>query len=123
MKIIISINPEHVENIIRGTKKYEYRTRVAIKSIDSILVYCTHPCKKVVAEVAINSVQKDTPERLWDSTKDLSGITKEFFDEYFKGRSVAYAYELGKVVTFEVPKELSEFSIGSAPQSYTYVNA
>ena len=33
-KIVMSINPEHVNNIINGTKKYEYRTKAARKDID-----------------------------------------------------------------------------------------
>lgn len=120
-KIVISINPEHVENIIKGIKKYEYRTKVAIKDIDSILVYCTYPYKKVVAEVVIDSIIKDTPSNLWNRTKEFSGISKEFFDSYFKGRTIAYAYKLGKVLKFSVPKELSEYGINYAPQSYVYL--
>ena len=45
-KIIISINPEHVENIINGTKKYEYRTKAAKQDISSIIIYETVPVKK-----------------------------------------------------------------------------
>lgn len=121
-KIIISINPEHVKNIINGSKKYEYRTKAAKSDVNKILIYETVPVKKVVAEVDILEVIMLPPEELWNQTKLFSGITKEFFDEYFKEREVAYAYKLGKVKVFDKPKELIEFGIKSAPQSFVYIS-
>ena len=38
-KILISINPEHVQNIIKGIKKYEYRKIAAKQDISSIIIY------------------------------------------------------------------------------------
>lgn len=120
-KILISINPEHVENILNGTKKYEYRKIAAKKDISSIIIYETTPVKRIVAEAEIIDVLMFTPEELWAQTKDASGIDKVFFDEYFKGREVAYAYKLGKVKKYETPKTLLEYGIKSAPQSFVYI--
>ena len=119
-KILISINPEHVENILNGTKKYEYRKIAAKKDISSIIIYETTPVKRIVAEAEIIDVLMFTPEELWAQTKDASGIDKVFFDEYFKGREVAYAYKLGKVKKYEPPKTLLEYGIKAAPQSFVY---
>lgn len=120
-KIIISINPEHVENIINGTKKYEYRTKAAKKDINKIIIYETLPIKKIVAEVEILDVIAMTPEELWELSQDESGITKEFYDKYFNGRQTAYAYKLGEVKVFEQPKELRDYGLKAAPQSFVYV--
>lgn len=120
-KILISINPEHVENILEGLKKYEYRTKVAKKDINKIIVYSTFPTKKVVAEVEIIEVLIMTPDELWNLTKEQGCISKEFFDEYFYGREVACAYKLGKVKKFEKPLELSDFGVKAAPQSFVYL--
>lgn len=122
-KIVISIRPEHVENIINGSKKYEYRTKAAKSDVKKILIYETLPIKKVVAEAEILEVLMLPPEELWEETKDKSGITKDFFDSYFCGREVAYAYKLGKINVYEQPKELSEFGIKAAPQSFVYLPA
>lgn len=120
-KIIISINPEHVINIINGTKKYEYRTKAAKKDINKILIYETLPIKKIVAEVEILDVISLTPEQLLEQTKNESGISKQqFFDKYFEGRETAYAYKLGKVKVFEQPKELKDYGLKFAPQSFVY---
>lgn len=119
--IIISINPEHVENIIHNIKKFEYRKRVAKEDIDKIIIYETAPEKKVIAEAEIIEVMKMSPLELWNKTKEYAGITKDFFDKYFEGRKVACAYRLGEVKVYDSPKELSEFGLRYAPQSYAYV--
>ena len=119
-KIIVSINPRHVNNIINGSKRYEYRTRIASKDADKLLIYETAPTKKVVAEVDVIEVLSLDPNTLWEQTKDYSGISKKFFDEYFKNRSVAYAYKLGKAKVYDEPKSLIEFGLRTAPQSFAY---
>lgn len=120
-KILISINPEHVENIINGTKKYEYRRVAAKQDISSIIIYETFPIKRIVAEAEIEDVLMLSKEELWNVTKDKSGISKEFYDEYFKEKEIAYAYKLGKVTVYEEPKLLSEYNIKCAPQSFVYL--
>ena len=120
-RIIISINPQHVENIIRGLKKYEYRKIAAKQDISSIIIYETSPIKRVVAEAEILEVLMMSPEELWQQTKDASGINKQFFDKYFSGRDVAYAYKLGEIKVYEQPKSLLDYGIKSAPQSFVYI--
>lgn len=115
-KIIVSINPRHVNNIINGPKKYEYHTRIASKDVNKLLIYETAPIKK--AEIV--EVLSLDPNTLWEQTKDYSGISKKFFGEYFKNRSVAYAYKLGKVKVYDEPKSLIEFGLRTAPQSFAY---
>lgn len=121
MKIIVSINPEYVEKILSGKKKFEYRTRVAKQHVDTLIIYATKPMMKVVAEVEILGVIATSPEELWDQTKNQSGTTKSFFDEYFKGRQIAYAYKLGELKVYETPKFLLDFGLRMAPQSFAYV--
>lgn len=120
-RILISINPKHVANIINGTKKFEYRKVAAKQDISSILIYETSPVKRVVAEAKIVDVLILSPNELWEETKEYSGITKKFFDEYFEGRNIAYAYKLGKVKVYKNPKSLLEYGIKSAPQSFVYL--
>lgn len=120
-EILLSINPEYVEKILSGIKKYEYRTRVAKKSVKKIVIYCTFPRMKVLAEAEILEVLKMKPEELWKETEGESGITKEFFDKYFQHHEFAYAYKLGKVTEYAKQKSLSDFGCKSAPQSFVYL--
>ena len=120
-KILISINPEHVANIINGTKKYEYRKIAAKQDVSSIIIYETTPIKRIVAEAEIAEVIMLPPEELWEQTKDASGISKTFFDKYFKNRKMAYAYRLGEIKVFDTPKTLLDYGVKSAPQSFIYI--
>ncbi len=119
--IVISIKPMHVKNILNGTKKFEYRKKAAKKDIGKIIIYETTPVKKIVAEVEIADVLMMAPEDLWKETQAESGITKDYFASYFKNRKVAYAYRLGKIKIFDEPKELIDFGLRVAPQSFAYV--
>ena len=121
-KILISINPEHVKNILSGKKKYEYRKIAAKQDISTIIIYETVPTKRIVAEAEILDVLEMSPEELWQETKEYSGITKKFFDNYFDNKDVAYAYKLGKIIKFDKPRTLEDFGLTKAPQSYAYVN-
>ena len=123
MKILISINPEHVAKILSGEKKFEYRTKAAKKDVDTLIIYETTPVKRIVAEAEILEVLCLSPEDLWKETEKYSGISKSFYDEYFKGRKIAYAYRIGKVKVYDNPLELSDYGIKAAPQSFVYINA
>lgn len=131
----MKIKEKFISEIAKGNKKHEYRLATpermkvkvgdrkiaAKKDISSIIIYETTPVKRIVAEAEIIDVLMFTPEELWAQTKDASGIDKVFFDEYFKGREVAYAYKLGKVKKYEPPKTLLEYGIKAAPQSFVYI--
>lgn len=121
-KILMSINQQYVNKIFDGSKKYEYRTRIPTRKIDSIVIYCTHPIRKIVGEVLIEKIIQDTPENLWNHTKEYSGVDKDFFEKYFSGRKKAYAYKLGKLIKYDKQKDLKEYGIEKAPQSYMYLN-
>ncbi len=120
-KILISINPEHVENIIKGIKKYEYRRIAAKQDISSIIIYETNPVKRIVAEAEIIEILMYAPEELWQLTENESGISKEFFDKYFEGKEIAYAYKLGEIKVYDEPKSLLDYGIKTAPQSFVYI--
>ena len=87
-KIIISINPIYVKSILNGTKKVEYRSRVSKEDINSLIIYETYPVKKVVAEVEILDIIALSPDKLWDSTHEIGGISKKDYDKYFKNRKI-----------------------------------
>ena len=122
-KILMPINPEYVEEILSGRKKYEYRKIKAKRSnIDKMLIYSTYPIMKVVAEVDIKEIIEDDPEKLWEMTKDESGITKEFYNKYYKNRDMAVAYKLGTIKIYDKPKKLNDIGINYVPQSFVYMD-
>src|SRR3712207_1439757 len=101
MHVLLSIRPNHVRNILLGTKKFEFRRKVPKRSeIKTALIYCTRPVGMLVAEFDIEDVLTADPDNLWKETRHGSGITRSFFDEYFKGRAAAYAIKIGEVRAF-----------------------
>lgn len=119
--ILLSIKPEYVEKILQGGKKFEYRKRLAKEDVSYIYVYSTAPSMKVVASVHIEGYLSDSPTALWEKTKAAAGISRAKFRDYFRGCKTAYAYKLGKVEVFESPKNLSDFGVAVAPQSFVYI--
>ena len=51
--ILLSIKPEYVDRILAGTKKYEYRKRLARSDSSVLIVYSKSPVMKVVSKVEI----------------------------------------------------------------------
>ena len=122
-KILISIKPEYVNEILSGRKKYEYRKVKAKKeNVDKMIIYATAPIMKVVAEIEILKILEDTPDLIWENTKEYSGINKVFYDKYYENRNIAIAYQLGKIEKYNKPKELSDLGVSYSPQSFIYID-
>ena len=102
-KVLMSINPEHVDNIMSGKKVFEYRKVKCKRKIDSIVIY-------------------STPEVVWNQTCIGAGINKNFFDLYYHKKKTAFAYCLGTVNYFKNPLSLSDYGLKNAPQSFVYLN-
>jgi len=120
-KMLLSINPEHVENILRGSKTFEYRKILCKRKVDKIVIYSTCPVKRIVGEVEVLDIIEMDKEKLWKITKKQSGITKKFYDKYYEGRETAVAYKLGEVLEYDEPQLLNDIGVKMAPQSYMYL--
>jgi predicted transcriptional regulator len=119
--MLLSINPEHVANILNGTKQFEFRKVRCKAEVDRIIIYATAPQKMVVAEAEIEAVIEDDVVEVWRQTKKLSGISYDFFRTYYKGKKKAIAYKLGKVSAYRNPKRLSDYGLTYPPQSFVYL--
>lgn len=122
-RILMPINPEYVDEILAGRKRYEYRKIKAKRNnIDKMIIYSTSPIMKVVAEVDIKEILEEDPEKLWEMTKNESGITKDFYNKYYKNKNTAIAYKLGKIRIYDKPKNLYDIGINYVPQSFVYLD-
>ena len=120
--IILSIHPNHINKILLGEKRYEYRKRIP-QDINYLIVYATAPTKKVVAVIEVDMVIKDTPQNIWDLTQNESGVSYEFFMNYFKELSIGYAIKFRKIYKLSNPIDITFIDgVKGAPQSYQYVN-
>lgn len=121
--VLLSIKPEFAHKIFEGSKKFEFRKQVfKDTSVKKVIVYSSSPEQKVIGEFEIEAILSDTPDNIWIQTKLYSGISQEFYDEYFKGRDNAYAIKVASTKKYRKEKSLADFNIHSAPQSFAYVN-
>lgn len=120
-KMLLSINPEHIENIFNGKKKFEFRKIKCRDDVDTIIFYSTAPVKKVVGEAKIKEILVDVPSKIWEKTKVYSGIKYSFFHKYYLGKEQAVAYHLCDIKQYDEPTNLSDWGIDFAPQSFVYI--
>jgi predicted transcriptional regulator len=119
--MLLSINPEHVENILLGVKRFEFRKVRCKSKVDKIIIYATSPVMQIVAEAEVEGIIEDNVQVVWNLTNEYAGITYDFYEKYFEGREKAIAYKLGKVKKYSKPKLLSDYGLTFAPQSFVYI--
>lgn len=119
--ILMSIKPEYVDKIFSGEKKYEYRKRLCKEKIDTIIVYSSSPIQKVVGELKIKQVLYDKKNVIWNKTNKYGGITKIKYDNYYENCGYVVAYEIEKAILYDKQKDLKDFNVRTAPQSYVYI--
>lgn len=76
--ILLSINPNHVENIMNGSKRYEFRKKACKRKVDKMLIYSTTPIMKVVGEAEIEDILIGDPEIIWEKTEKSLELIDSF---------------------------------------------
>lgn len=122
MNVLLSIKPEFAYKIFDGTKKYEFRKNIfKRKDVKKVIVYASSPVQQVIGEFDIADILCEDTEQLWQITKEESGISKNFYDEYFASKNKAFAIQIGSICKYTHPKHLSDYDLDFAPQSFVYL--
>ena len=123
MKVLLSIKPKYADLIFSGEKHYEFRRVLfQVPSIEKIIVYASRPISKIIGEFEIDgTITSDIPD-LWKKTKNHAGIDKDFYQEYFKGLEIGHAIKIKNPKKYRKHKELKDFNIEYAPQSFIYID-
>lgn len=122
MKVILSIKPEFAEKIFNGSKKFEFRRRIyKNKQIKTVVVYASSPISKVIGEFEIEEVIHDELNSLWQTTSELSGISRDYYFDYFKGTEMGFAIAVKKAELYDEPLCIKETFGIKPPQSFAYV--
>lgn len=124
MKVLLSIKPEFAEKIFDGTKRFEFRKSIFLnRGVSTVVVYVTRPVGRILGEFDVSEIFCAAPSDLWDLTKEFSGISKEFFDSYFEGRTKSFALAVGEVRRYPAPLDPDDLIDNfTPPQSYMYVS-
>ena len=124
MKVVLSIKPQFANKIFDGTKKFEFRKAIfKNQNVTSVLVYASSPVQKVIGEFEIGEIFNFDLKTLWDKTKEYSGITEDYFYEYFENREQGFAIQIKNKKRFANPRCLKEDYNLTPPQSFAYFNS
>ena len=59
---------------------------------------------------------------VWKQVEKYAGVTKEFYDEYYKNCDNVVAYRLGKIHLFDIPLTLADYNLKYPPQNFVYLD-
>ena len=122
MKVILSIKPHFAEKIFNGTKKFEFRRSIFKNpNVKRIIVYASAPVSKIVGEFEIDEILHCELDSLWCATKSDSGITEDYYFNYFKGKNYGFALKIKKVKPYKKFYSIKDRYGLFPPQSFAYV--
>ena len=122
MRVLLSIKPKYAELILSGEKKYEFRRSIFRNPrIKQIIIYASSPVSKIIGEFEIDDILSFDIKELWSHTMDHAGIDKEYYDTYFSGKDIGHAIKVKNAKRYSKHKELKEFNVKRAPQSFAYI--
>jgi predicted transcriptional regulator len=123
--VLLSIRPDFAERILCGEKRYEFRrTLFRDGTVRKAIIYASSPVCRVVGEFDIENILSLPMHTLWRKTRQQSGISWQFFSEYFKGKSECHAIKVANPVRYREPVPLTEaVGLQCPPQSFAYVES
>ncbi len=120
--VILSIKPIYAQAIMAGTKKVEFRKKIFKKPVDKVFVYSSSPEKKIIGYFTIGKIVEDSPEQLWEKFKEVGGIDKKDFFEYYKNSETGFSIGVETFQKFNEGVDPADFfEKFCAPQSYIYL--
>lgn len=122
---LISIHPIHVEKIVAGLKNLEFRRVWPERAIEALVVYATHPEKRLAAVVEVAGVVRGSKTALWRiAAHEGGGITRQALSAYMQGKSSGVAIRLGQRQVLE--RNVAARDVFGAsfrpPQSFRYLS-
>ena len=118
----MSIHPEFAEAIMSGSKRVEFRRGTFAKEVATVVVYATQPTGRVVGYFEVDGIEVASPTAVWEEYREVGGISRRRFRDYFKGSRRAMAIRVGRVTELQAPRRLEDiFDDIVVPQSFTYL--
>lgn len=124
--ILISLKPCYADLVFEGLKTAELRRQIPryIQNRD-VYIYVSSPVMELRGGFRVGHIWSGTPDDIWSTVSNLAGVNRKVFDEYYKGKSVAFALEILTVWEFVNPVSLAtlrnRFNDFVVPQSYRYL--
>lgn len=121
-EILISIKPKWVELIASGRKTVELRKSFP-NYAGNVWVYSCSPVKKIAGRMVVRDIARMAPDDLWNALGGVSCVTKEQYDSYYAGRSVAVGLVIEAWQPLRESVPLSRIGLRLPPQSWRWIDA
>jgi predicted transcriptional regulator len=125
--LLLSIKPKYVDLILTGEKRVELRRLRPRIDSGPALIYASSPRMELVASFRIVSVLRAPLGLLWQSVREVAGVTRKEFDAYFDGQQTGIAIRIADVAEFREPIPLADIRAAwkgfHPPQVFRYVEA
>jgi len=123
-RVLLSVKPQFAEAILAGQKIFEFRRALFRRAdVETVVLYASSPTCKVVGEFKIEQVLSLSLDALWKSTQEGGAIDREYFDNYFQGRSAGFALKVKRARRYRSPLCLrKDLGISHPPQSFCYLD-
>ncbi len=119
----LPIKPVYATRLLSGKKKYEFRRNSIRHDLTHVIIYASSPIKKIIGVAEVQKVIIASPSATWEQSKQVAGISRRAFREYFQGKKQAYAIKIKKIIRFNKWLDPLEMDNGfKVPQSFSYVN-
>lgn len=122
-RVLLSLKPRFAEAILAGKKTFEFRRALFRRPVNRVVIYASSPTRKVVGEFTISKVLFLSLDALWNSTRHGGAIDRNYFEQYFEGRSQGYALKVKRARRYKAPLCLhKDLGIKYPPQSFRYLD-
>ena len=123
--LLISLKPRYADLVFEGLKKAELRRRIlACTQNRDVFIYVSSPVMELRGGFRVGQVWQGSPEDIWHEVSKLAKVTRQDFDTYFEGSTIAYALEIKEVWEYQKPVSLNtlrnRFPNFVVPQSWRY---
>ena len=124
--VILSLKPRYADLVFEGLKKAELRRRIT-PNIENcyVFIYVSSPVRQLRGGFRVEHVWSGTPADIWNEVSELAHVKKQEFDDYYAGRTIAYALKITDVWLYQNSVGLDElrnlFPNFVVPQSWRYV--
>jgi predicted transcriptional regulator len=127
--ILVSLRPWHAKALLSGDKTVELRrTRPAAAAAGQlVLLYAASPERQLMGTAIVAAIHVASPDEIWSTHGDATGVSRRGFDRYFEGTSTAVAILIKEAKALSRPRPLAELRRSwhgfRPPQSFRYVEA
>ena len=119
---LYSIKKKYADLILSGLKTVEFRKRRPGKRLEKIVIYESQSGSGIVGEALVDDVITCSVSHAWQIAVERGCISKEEFDSYYSGHTLAILIVLRSPLRFANPISLCEIGLARAPQSFCYLS-